>query len=541
MTVRKVKRIWRANNVRARIPNTGGLFYRGQPSVYEVPRFSGTNAIFAGSIWIGGLVDGSLRVAAARYTQTEMWAGPIDDSGNPPENCNEYDHVYSVRRIDIGDYEASGLITEDLRLWPTGLGAPTLDANGNQIDLMSQLLSNRVSRRINLAAGERPAIRGDQSIWWVMNDRGNEHKSTDTPPLGIEVHGHAFAAYYPTSAINNATLYHYRIFNKNAVPITEAYVGVFLNVDLGDFDDDYIGADTSRGMGFVYNGDNFDDNQWGYGTAPPALGSMFLQGPVADSDLKDNDGDGLVDEQGERLRTTTIGYWQGGGGYDTGPTSGEQYYQYLMGEWRDGRHFTFGGDARNFSSTPTNFVFPGDPVTREFWSEMNVDGLGTPNEPGDRIFFISSGPFSIDPGENTDFTFAIVWARGRDHLDSVIELRKAADHVRSAFELGAWDNPILIPEDPVPAAPNLSAALADNFPEPFSEKTTIRYRVPHLADVHLVVLDVLGREVTVLVSEPQGVGDYSISFNGTDLPSGVYFYRIEIGHASATRSMMLVK
>ena len=77
--------------------------------------------------------------------------------------------------------------------------------------------------------------------------------------------------------------------------------------------------------------------------------------------------------------------------------------------------------------------------------------------------------------------------------------------------------------------------------EPFSERTRIHYRFSHFANVQLVVLDVLGREVTVLVSEPQGVGDYSISFNGTDLPSGLYFYRIEIGHASATRSMMLVK
>ncbi|GMQ82130.1 MAG: hypothetical protein BMS9Abin05_1573 [Rhodothermia bacterium] len=532
-----------ANNVRARILNTGGLFYRGQPSVYEIPRGSGIHSIFAGSIWIAGQVGGELRASAARYSNNELWAGPLDDDGNPPDDCGSYDHVYKVSRTDVREYEATGFATDDLRLWPTGLGAPTYLGDGELIDLSGQSFNSRASRLIDLEAGERPAIRGDQSVWWVMNDRGNVHNSTDTAPMGIEVHGHAFAAFHRTNAINNATLYHYRIFNKNDLPITEAYVGLWLEVDLGDFDDDFIGADTSRGMGFVYNGDNEDRiDRRGYGTPPPALGSLFLEGPLADTDLKDNDRDGLVDERGERLRTTTVGwYYGGGGGYQSSPSRAEDYYQYLMGEWRDGRHFTIGGDGRDFSNTPTNFIFPGDPVTAAYWSEMNRDSLGTPREPGDRLFFISSGPFSIDPGEDTDFTFAIVWARGRDHLDSVTELRKAADHVRNAFESGGWDNLIFpFPQDPIPPESNPSAALAHNFPEPFSEKTTIRYRVPDFAFVKLVVLDVLGREVKLLVREPKDAGEYSVTFDGADLPSGVYFYRIEIGHASATRSMMLV-
>ena len=55
------------NNVRARILNNGNLFWRGHPSVYEVPQGGGANAIFTSGIWIGGLVGGELRVAAARY------------------------------------------------------------------------------------------------------------------------------------------------------------------------------------------------------------------------------------------------------------------------------------------------------------------------------------------------------------------------------------------------------------------------------------------------------------------------------------------
>ena len=260
------------NNVRARIVNTGGLFYRGEPHVYEVPIHSGSNAIFAAALWIGGMIDGDLRMSAARYGNNELWAGPLDDSGNPPKDCNVYDRIYKVSSSDIYTYGTTGVASADMRDWPTGLGAPTLDAEGNEIDLMDLPLSARRDRKIDLLSGERPVVFGNQSIWWVMNDRGNVHNATDTEPMGIEVHGHAFAASERSGISHNTTLYNFRIFNRNPLPITEAYVGVFLDTDLGDFADDYIGSDSTLGMGYTYNADNFDGGGEGYGTPPPALG-----------------------------------------------------------------------------------------------------------------------------------------------------------------------------------------------------------------------------------------------------------------------------
>ena len=529
------------NNVRARIVNTGGLFYRGEPHVYEVPNGSGSNAIFAGALWIGGLIDGDLRLSAARYNNNELWAGPLDDLGHPPTDCKVYDRIYKVSSSEIETYATTGVATADMRQWPTGLGAPTVDANGNAIDLMDLPLSVRQDRVVDLSNGERPLVRGNQSLWWVMNDRGNKHNSTDTLPMGIEVHAYAFAASGRSGISHNTTFYNFRIFNRNSGPINEAYIGVFLDTDLGDFSDDYVGSDSTLGMGFTYNADNFDGGGEGYGTPPPALGIMFVEGPDADDDLVDNDRDGEVDEPVERLRTTTMGTYNSGGGVTQDPTTGAHYYTYMQAQWKDGKPYTLGGNGRDFSNIPTHWFFSGDPVTSEFWSEMNSDGLGTRIKSGDRRWFISSGPFSLGAGEDTDFTFAIVWSLGKDHLDSVTELKEAAAAIQSTFDADGFNNHFTYSETPVLRVPNLSAALAANFPEPFSESTTIRYRVPHLADVQLVVLDVLGREVTVLVSESKDAGEYSVTFDGTGLPSGVYFYRIEIGHASATRSMMLVK
>ncbi len=531
-----------ANNVRARVVNTGGLFFRGEPHVYEVPRSSGTNAIFAGNLWIAGVVDGSLRASATRYGDWELWAGPLDEDGQPPTNCDDYDYVYSVRKTDIEEYESTGVATYDLQAWPTGLGAPTRDANGNEIDLLSQPLSSRLDRKINLASGERPAIIGDQSIWWVMNDRGNEHRSSDTPPIGLEVHGHAFAASSWVDGINDATLYSVRIINRNTFPMTDAYIAVFLDPDLGNAGDDHMGSDSLLGMGFVYNADNFDDGDYGYGTPPPAVGVLFLDGPTAENDSIDNDSDGQIDEPDERLSTSTVGMWtRGGGGSQSAPVVfGLHYYYSMQGKWRSGRPFTVGWSGYEVSDIPTHYFFPGDPVTGAFWSEVNIDGLGNTLGGGDRSLFIASGPFELEPGEETDITFAVVWARGRDYLDSITELRRAADQIRIAFESDFLNNPRSYPVHESSAEPNPVAALAHNYPEPFADLTTIKYRVPHLAQVQLVVFDVLGREVETLVSEPQDAGEYSVTFDGRDLPSGVYFYEIRMDQASGTGTMLLL-
>ena len=64
-----------AGNIRARIPNNGGLFWRRTPHVYEVPKGLGKHSIFVASIWVVGMVDNELRAAASRYGPWEFWPG----------------------------------------------------------------------------------------------------------------------------------------------------------------------------------------------------------------------------------------------------------------------------------------------------------------------------------------------------------------------------------------------------------------------------------------------------------------------------------
>ena len=89
-------------------------------------------------------------------------------------------------------------------------------------------------------------------------------------------------------------------------------------------------------------------------------------------------------------------------------------------------------------------------------------------------------------------------------------------------------------------------ALHHAYPNPFNPVTTIRYDLPLGTDVHLVVFDILGREVRTLVKEKQEAGFKSIQWNGRNdmgqtVSAGMYFYRIQAGSFSKVQKMVLLK
>lgn len=83
--------------------------------------------------------------------------------------------------------------------------------------------------------------------------------------------------------------------------------------------------------------------------------------------------------------------------------------------------------------------------------------------------------------------------------------------------------------------------LEQNYPNPFNPLTTIEYSIPSEGFVELKVFDILGREVKSLVNFNQPAGNYKVHFNASDLPSGVYFYQINVNDYQATKKMILMK
>jgi hypothetical protein len=83
--------------------------------------------------------------------------------------------------------------------------------------------------------------------------------------------------------------------------------------------------------------------------------------------------------------------------------------------------------------------------------------------------------------------------------------------------------------------------LGQNYPNPFNPSTSIRFQIPKREFISLKIYNSLGKEVATLVNEEKEPGNYKITWNASDLPSGIYFYRIITASYTETKKMLLLK
>ena len=83
--------------------------------------------------------------------------------------------------------------------------------------------------------------------------------------------------------------------------------------------------------------------------------------------------------------------------------------------------------------------------------------------------------------------------------------------------------------------------LSQNYPNPFNPTITINYFLAKTGNVKLTVYNAIGSKVTNIVNEYKPAGSYSVQFNGTNLASGIYLYRLESGNYSAAKKFILMK
>ena len=512
-------------NVSARIFNNGAYFWRERENLYEVPKGSGINAVFTSTFVVGGIMGRFLKMASSSYGPYEFWPGPLDENGNPPSDCSIYDKIWEIHADDFAQYDMEGAFSTNMRNWPWQLGAPVIDGDGNPSNY-------------NLEGGDRPELLGNQTLWWIMNDRGNEHLWSEVGAIGLEVKVSAFA-FKDVRSIGDITFYRYILTNKNTEPLTDAFAGMWADPDLGNATDNYLGSDSLLHLIYAYNADPVDEN--GYEDNPPAVGYTFLLTPEAQLDEIDNDHDGQVDEPGERAGMYAAMSFDSGGGIQGDPGNGVEMYSYLRARWPNGQRMTFGGTGLDYSNRVTRYVYSGDPLTQSYWSEFKPTLTNdAPNPPSSRRFITSSGPFTMLPGETKEFLIALVWAQGSDHLDSVRKLKDIVASMQASPEsyLATGYRPEL--NEPIPPDPEEVLGFDQNFPNPFSDYTTLRYSLPKTMQVRLAVYDLLGREIAVLTQGSQEAGVHSLRFEGAQLPPGIYYARIELDHLQFTKKLVRI-
>jgi len=95
--------------------------------------------------------------------------------------------------------------------------------------------------------------------------------------------------------------------------------------------------------------------------------------------------------------------------------------------------------------------------------------------------------------------------------------------------------------DKMPLNVPIAFALQQNYPNPFNPSTTINYSTTKPGNVKLSVYDITGSKVATIVNENKPAGNYSVQFNGANLASGIYLYRLESGSYSASKKFILMK
>jgi hypothetical protein len=447
------------NNVRTTIYNGGDMWWDLTNSPrYEIPKGSRAHSSFASSLWIGGLdAGGQLKVAAQTYRQSgnDFFPGPLDNNASTDDDiCNQFNKIYELSRKDVEDFAAwcanplqypGYTVPSSIINWPgngnTALGqlqflAPFEDKNGNGIyewELCEYPAFN-LSGQANCSKNQ---LFGDQNLWWVFNDRGNVHTQTGGEAIGLEIRAQAFA-FGTNDEINNMTFYTYQIINRSNIRLEQTYFGQWVDSDLGFYQDDYVGCDVQRGLGYTYNGvandgGNPQPSLGTYGANPPAFGLDFFEGPIADvNDGIDNDRDGIPDETDEQIIMSKFVYYNNDESVTGEPQNATHYYNYLRGFWKDGTPITYGGNGYG-GSQPADFMFPGntDPQNSTTqWTEVTAGNL-----PFDRRMLTSAGPFTLESGEVNYITVGAVWARASSGgpLASVELLRVTDDKAQTLF------------------------------------------------------------------------------------------------------------
>lgn len=504
------------NNVRARLLTGGDIWWNKEDGRYIVPKpapgFDEVSAIFAGGVWIGGVdPNGSLKLAGVQYAQganTDWYPGPLDEEGQTDATvCENWDQFFSVKGADIlkhiaafdrgeDDFNCDD-VAESIKYWP-GKGNPYWgerftfdiplqnladfwdeDGDGEYdpckgdfpvIDIVGCEADNRAQARELLP---------DEVVFWLYNDNGGVHGLTNATAIQMEVQVQAFG-YATNDEVNDMTFYRYKLINKATDDIRDCYFAMWVDPDLGCSEDDYIGCDVERSLGYVYNEDATDGSPGiecngvlTYKNDVPILGIDYFRGPQDPKVWARDDNDEVIfDEDGNKillpvplgsgLQDTTIELgmtsftYQNRGVSEPPPATEDpqqdtEFYNILRGLWADGTAVTFGESGFDPASTDSiRYVFPDAPDDDNGWSMCTAD---LPFD--DRRTVQATGPLLLQPGAKNELIIGAVFVPSISYPCPSIDRLQFADDLAQAL----FDNCFDITDGP--DAPDMYAVELD--------------------------------------------------------------------------------
>ena len=182
---------------------------------------------------------------------------------------------------------------------------------------------------------------------------------------------------------------------------------------------------------------------------------------------------------------------------------------------------------------------------RRTWTQSSgMDFLARGSRGQTPLQFLASGALLVRThfgglvGYDATLVEGLGIVRATDYADGEYPFQYAYDLQGCIIRDSLYGIVVSVPQPEVLPA---GFALSQNYPNPFNATTVVRYQLSAASDVSLAIYDLLGREVAVLVNGPKLPGSYSVTFDGSSLATGVYFYRLSTATATTQRSMILLK
>ncbi len=391
----QVVRLLDVNNIATTASPHGMLFNNeSYNALYRYPKDSLTSTMFMGGLWIGGYdQNNNLLTSLAQYQPESYKPGPHNSN-----NHEYWDRIWEISQkmiydvtTDMADGVQDAPIPLDMLQWP-GQGNPNIVINGLPFEIDTYIAPFEDVNNdgiYNVYDGDYPTIKGDEMLWWIMNDS----LEFSTSPLGIEIVGNLYAFACDDEIINNTTFLELNITNKSNNTYTDTKVGMFSDFDMGCYLDDYFGSLPEMNTYYSYNATAVDEQ-----ACPGGVHSFPNETPVQSVTFLNYDFTSFMPIFGFNAPNPAT----------TQPVTEEQVYGYMNNTWLDGIPLSSGGvgyDPGN--SSFTNFAFPDSPSDNNGWS-MCSESL----QPGDVRSIATGETFTFEPGQTFSFHLGMLTHEG---------------------------------------------------------------------------------------------------------------------------------
>jgi len=354
------------------------------------PKGSANAYIYGAGIWIAGLTSNGDSVCVNGYNTVgsgkEFIPGPKEHNADhlaDPQSHPE-DRLYvSTNQADLNEW-------------------PYLDSTGTE-----------------------KIVLGDEDSWCMFNSH-EASKQTEAPyvTLPLTVTRHTFA--WTQKLLENMLFIEYFIENTGTDTVKQMYVGLGSDLDIGNADNDLVGLDRKRSLGYTFT----TTQEAGWDALPPYyIGFRFLQGPVADDTVKvgqDPANPDTIIYPGERIPLSAFKKFT----RDIDATIDRERFLVMAGY--------------DFTVSP--------PVYNPFGDSFDVD-------PSDKRMAMSAGPFTLAPGEADTIIMAMMFSNG--NTGGLLYLKQEGDAAKQLYDLD-WASP-----GPPSPPPSITAIIPGN------EKVTV--------------------------------------------------------------------